>query len=341
MPMSAAPTVPIVDTHNDLLLELVHRSAEPAPFATHWLPHLQQGGVILQVCPLFAARPEWLPEQGLRRVLGQVAAFERAVRENPQRLVAVRSGRDLPPRDGDGRIRLMLSMEGVEALGNDVELIDIFWLLGVRVVGLTWNTRNAFADGSAEPSSGGLSRLGERLVDRLVQLGAILDLAHASEQTFTDVVERSGGARLLVSHAACRGVFETPRNLSDEQLRCLADCDGMLGLMLLPSVIDSARPTIDRAVDHVDHAVEVMGISRVGFGGDFFDQVRRALGWEATAASLQPVGMPYGLCIDGLKGPEDYPALTDALSRRGYSDEQIQALACHNFLDFFHRTLPR
>jgi membrane dipeptidase len=83
-----------------------------------------------------------------------------------------------------------------------------------RMVGLTWARRNAFADGSGEPSAGGLSRLGRELVDCLLALGCAVDLAHASERTFADVLERAGdGASLLVSHTCCRAIRDTPRLL--------------------------------------------------------------------------------------------------------------------------------
>lgn len=333
--------VPIVDAHNDLLLELDHRRAGAEPFARFWLPNLEAGGVKLQVCPLFGAEPEWLMELSLRRVLMQVAAFNRALEENGGRVRGVRTAGDLAAVERGGEIGLLLSMEGVEALGYDPGLIDVFWTLGVRMVSLTWNRRNPFADGAAEQGAGGLSRLGRQLVERLRALGAVLDLAHASEQTFIDVLELSDGAPVVVSHAACRAVCDTPRNLSDEQLRNLADHGGLLGMMLLPLVIDPAALDVERAVDHIEHAVEVMGIEHVGLGGDFIVQVLHALNFQAPADALLPEGLPYDAAIDGLRGPEDYPLLIDALRRRGFGPDDLAAIAGGNFMRLFREALPR
>ena len=197
---------------------------------------------------------EYLPDAATRVALRHVAAFHRALRLNAGRVRSVCARADV---DGEG-IGLMLSLEGVEPLGNRPELVEAFWALGVRMVGLTWNRRNAFADGLAEP--GGLTALGRELVDRLVDLGAILDLAHASERTFADVVERSRDTPLVISHACCRAVHDTPRNASDDQLRAVAERGGVLGLMALPLVVDPERATIERLCDHLDHAVSVMGI---------------------------------------------------------------------------------
>jgi membrane dipeptidase len=331
----------IVDTHNDLLLELEYRRGEERPFERHWLPNLERGGVALQVCPIFSATLDWLPELALRHNLQQVAAFRRAVTECSERVVEVRSRGDLDEVEAGTRIGLMLSMEGVEALGYDPTLVDVFHDLGVRMVSLTWNRRNPFGDGAAEPAHGGLSNLGRALVDRMAGLGGIaIDLVHTSERTFWDIVEQSGSAPLVVSHAACRAVCETPRNLNDEQLKALAERGGVLGLMLLPIVIDPESWTMERVLDHVDHAVSVMGIEHVGLGGDFIRQVWRALPMRAAPDSLLPGEMPMDAAIEGLAGPEDYPTLVEALRGRGYEGERLEAILGGNMFRLLRSSLP-
>ena len=251
----------IVDCHTDLLFELAFRADEERPFATHWLPKLRAGGVGVQVCPIYV-EIEDLPELGLRRALAQAHAFHRAVRESAGDVAVVRSAADLDALDG--RIGLLLALEGVEPLGYDPWLADIFWELGVRMVSLTWNRRNPFADGLGEVGDGGLSGLGCELVQRLAGLGAILDLSHASERTFADVLETAPEATVVVSHANCRAVVDTPRNLSDEQIRALAARDGVVGVLAHPFVL--AEPTIERLVDHVDHVATLVGVEHVGVG---------------------------------------------------------------------------
>jgi membrane dipeptidase len=334
----------LVDAHNDLLLELEFRSDEENPFAATWLGHLEQGGVRLQVCPA-TADLYGLPEGALRHVLQQVVACHRAARDNPQRVLLVRTRADLDALVAGDRIGLMLAMEGVEALGYSPQLADAFWELGVRMVSLTWNRRNAFAEGLGEPGSGGLSGLGRELVARLVSLGTILDLVHASERTFEEVLELSGEAPVVVSHAGCRTVADIRRNLSDDQLRTLAERGGILGIMALPLVVDPFNPdgwTLDRMVDHVDHAVEVMGIEHVGLGGDFIRQVARSgcIRMPTSAQALLPPGMTAESSLDGLAGPEGYPNLLDVLRRRGYEGERLEAILGGNFMRLFREALP-
>ncbi len=207
------------------------------------------------------------------------------------------------------------------------------------MAGLTWNRRNAFADGAAE-EGGSLSRLGRELVDRLVSLGVILDLAHASRGAFAEILERVSGAPVLCSHGGCRGVYDTPRNLDDEQLRALDAAGGLFGLMLHPIAIGPERRTLDGVVDHLEHAVSVMGLEHVCLGGDF---TRRL--WEAmppppeTKDGLLPPGLTPGLGIEGLTGPEHYPALVERLAERGWGDEEVAAVTAGNLLRFLRTSL--
>lgn len=332
----------IVDAHNDLLLEVAfraHRRREANPFARRWLPHLEAGGVALQVCPVFVDL-EFLPESGLRQGLGQIAAFHRAVRENEGRVIAVRQQADLGPVERRERIGLMLSLEGAEPLGYDPWLIEVMWELGVRMLSLTWNRRNAFADGAAETGAGGLSELGRRLVDLCVERGLILDLAHAGEQTFREVLERAPDAPIVVSHAGCHAVHDHPRNLSDDALGALAARGGVLGVMLHPLAVDPEEPTLDRVVDHVDHAVEVMGIEHVGLGSDFTRQLIHAIGWVEPPDALLPPGMRTDAAITDLAGPEEFGNLVAALAGRGYEGERLRAVLGGNFMRVLQDALP-
>lgn len=331
----------IADAHVDLLMEVAHRErrlGEEDVFASTWLPLLERGGVGLQVCPIYVD-VSVQPEGALREALSMVASFHRALRENGDRVVQVSGAADLDAVERGERIGLVLALEGVECFGVETWPADVFHVLGVRMAGLTWNRRNAFADGAAE-EGGSLSRLGRELVDRLVSLGVILDLAHASRGVFAELLERAGGAPVLCSHGGCRGVYDTPRNLDDDQLRALADADGLFGLMLHPIAIGPERRTVDGVIDHLDHAVSVMGVDRVCLGGDF---TRRL--WEAMPVppqpkdGLAPPGLEPGLGIEGLVGSEDYPRLVEALERRGWAAEEVTAVTSGNLLRFLRAAL--
>jgi len=330
----------IADAHTDLLLELDHREhrlGETDVFARTWLPLLEAGGVALQVCPVFVALDRQ-PEGTLRAALAQVTSFHRAARENAERVITVRRTGDVAEVKRGERLGLVLSLEGVEAFGYEVWPADAFWELGVRMASLTWNRRNPFADGAAEV--GGLSQLGARLVERLVELGVILDLAHASPATFADVLARVGEAPVMVSHAACRAVHDHPRNLTDAQLEALASRGGLLGIMLHPLAIDPERRSIARVIDHLEHAVSVMGAERVCLGGDFARRIAQTMPHGPAPDGLMPPGLDAGSAIEGLAGPEDYPALLGALTDHGWAQPAVDAVASGNLLRFLGTALP-
>lgn len=330
----------VADAHTDLLLELHyrrHRLGEHGAFARTWLPLLEQGGVALQVCPVFVDLDRQ-PEGTLREALGQVAAFHAAVAESPDRVTAVRTPADLDTVERGERLGLLLALEGTEPFGYDLYSADVFVELGLRMASLTWNRRNPFADGAAE--SGGLSALGRRLVDRLVSLGVAIDLAHASRATFAEVLGATEDAPVLVSHAACSAVNDHPRNLDDDQLRALAAAGGVLGVMLHPLAVDPERRTVDRACEHVEHAAEVMGVERVALGGDFVKRLTEVLPPLAPLPDgLLPPGLEEGSALEGLEGPQDYPRLAAALAARGWSGPEVAAVMGGNLLAFLRRAL--
>lgn len=329
----------IADAHNDLLLELAHREhrlGETDVFARTWLPLLEAGGVGLQVCPIYVDLRHQ-PEGTLRDALGQVASFHRAVRENADRVVVVRTGSDLDTVERGERVGLMLALEGVEPFGYELWGTDLFWELGLRVAGLTWNRRNPYADGAAE--HGGLSRLGRSLLPRLAEREIVLDLAHASPKLFDECIEAYQG-RVCITHAGCHAVNDHPRNVTDEQLRALAARDGIFGLMLHPIAIGPERRTIERVIDHLEHAAEVIGADRVCLGADWTKRLHELMPTPMPPDGLMPPGLEAGTSIERLAGPEDYPALVEALRAHGWDGERLEGVLSRNLMRFLRESLP-
>ena len=328
----------IADAHNDLLLELVLRRDEPNPFATHWLPKLRAGGVALQVCALYTGGG---PVEKTRAAAEEVLeAFRRVFDENGDAVFQVRSREDLAATDG--RIGLLLSLEGVEALGDDPSAFADFWDAGVRIVGLTHNAPNAFAGGLDTPDQG-LTERGRALVDDLAARGVVIDLAHASERTFYEILERAPAATVIVSHACCRAVHDVPRNASDEQLTALAQRNGFLGMMALALTV-GGDASIERLVDHLDHAVAVMGDDQVGLGTDVIDQVTEselAHGNELLPMVVEAREAGGGrLGLRDFTGPEHFPELVAALRMRGYDGERLERILFGNLERVLARALP-
>jgi membrane dipeptidase len=300
-------------------LELVLRRGH---FERYWLPRLLAGNVGVQISPLYgegAGRSD-----ARERTLAQVAEFTRVVEENSEQVCQVRTSAELD----DPRLRLLLAMEGVEPLEGDPSAFDEWYERGVRSASLTWNHANEFAGGIDTPTQG-LTGRGRALVRRFRELGVVLDLAHASEQTWHDVLEEE--ISFSVTHAGCRAVSDHPRNLADWQLDTLAERGGVIGMMAIPFAVDPEAPRLSRWLDHFDHAVTVMGIDHVGLGADFVDQVTPTA--EAQAAKAR-------FALDGFTGPEHFPLLVTALRERGYDAERLDAIMSGNWLRVLQKTLP-
>ena len=325
----------IVDAHNDLLLELVLsreegkfgdlvlRTGDERLFDRYWLPRLEAGGVGIQVCPLYAAEKEYA--QPRERLLAQEAEFLRLLDENADRVSQVRTRADLD----DPRLRLMLSMEGVEGLEGDPAAFEDWWERGVRSASLTWNYPNEFAGGIETPEQG-LSDRGRTLVRRFAELGVVLDLAHASEQTWRDVIDE--GVPFSVTHAGCRAVFDHPRNLADWQLEALAERGGVLGVMAIRFFIDPedadalalGRPSRPRRLGDGHRARRPRGgLRRPGrLVSDCPPTASRAS--ESTASP----------------GPTSIRRSSSALHARGYDGERLEAIKSGNWLRVLRATLP-
>jgi membrane dipeptidase len=123
-------------------------------------------------------------------------------------------------------------------------------------------------------------------------------------------------------------------------LRALADRDGIFGLMQHPLAIDPQQPTIARVIDHVEHAASLLGPERVCLAGDWTKRLHELMPMPAPPDGLMPPGLKEGSSIEGLTGPEDYPALEAALRERGWEGERLDGVLSRNLLRFLRESLP-
>ncbi len=144
----------------------------------------------------------------------------------------------------------------------------------------------------------------------------------------------------MVTHAGCRALLDTPRNLDDDQLRAIAERDGVVGMMAIPGAIDPHERTVDRFVDHIAHAGELIGIEHVGVGGDFVQQLLASGAVRIPPDVVLADGAESAFVIEGLAGPEDYQNLAEALERRGFDDAERDAVLAGNWLRLLRASLP-
>lgn len=326
----------VVDTHNDLVLSLTAPGAgQRGTFKHRWLPELRAGGVNVQVCPLYSD-PQ-IPEAHLRQTLLQIAALKREVQLNAAELAICRSGVEIDAAVQDGKIALVIAMEGALALGPDESLLEIFYELGVRMISLTHMGRTLLADGSGEDEAGSrLPLAGVAVVREMERLGIVFDVSHLGAAGVEHVLEIATRP-VVASHSAARALRDHHRNLTDEQLRGIAATGGVIGLNLLACFIDQDNPTIDRVVDHYEHLAEVAGIEHIGVGPDFISDIYDDL--YPAQAELGIEGLDPRLNIDGLHASRHLPNLTAALLRRGFSERDVRLILGENYLRLFREVM--
>ncbi len=165
-------------------------------------------------------------------------------------------------------IGAILTLEGCEAIGKDAMKLRLFYRLGVRSFGLTWNYANLLADGALETRGAGLTTFGKHVVQELNTLHVWTDVSHLNERSFWDVIEIAKNP--IASHSNCTKLCQHPRNLNDEQLRALIKRNSMIGVTFVPQfLISEKQANIADIVKHIEYICSLGGENNIGFGSDF------------------------------------------------------------------------
>ncbi|HSU85715.1 MAG TPA: membrane dipeptidase, partial [Chthoniobacterales bacterium] len=277
----------VIDLHFDLPLSLFLSRARRNVIATDFLPEFETGDMSLLGVALYV-EDEYLGEQALRVALDQVALLK-AEMENTPRLVLCRTFAEIEKAREAGRIALLLTMEGAEPLGDDLNLLSIFHELGLRAISLTHARENAAAAGGIFAASGsparGLTTFGRELVRECQRLGIMLDLAHINPSGFAEICALTTGP-LIVSHSNARRYYDMERNISDEQIEMIGARGGVIGINAILVSPKQEEATLDRYVDHIEHVAGLIGIDGVGIGFDFCEFLWRQVP-DAEREALQ------------------------------------------------------
>jgi membrane dipeptidase len=342
----AVQPVRFIDGHNDTLLDLWSGGTGIGPFLDGRsdghidLRRARAGGLAAGVFAMFVPPelqtpeaspltdrippyevplPEPLEPAYARRVADEMIALALELDARAE-VQVVRAIDDLEHALADGPLGLILHFEGADPIDPGLEALDDFYERGLRSLGLVWSRANAFAEGVAfrfpsTPDTGaGLTAAGRRLVQRCNELGVVVDLAHLNERGFWDVAA-GAEAPLVVSHANAHAIAPMSRNLTDSQLDEIGRSGGIVGITFHAGMVradgrvDPATP-LEELLRHLDHVVDRIGVDHVGFGSDF-----------DGAVLLEEIGDVTGL-----------RRLAEALSDRGYGEDEIAKLAHGNWL---------
>jgi membrane dipeptidase len=291
------------------------------------------------VLPVFVDHA-YRPEGALRESLRMVEAAHRVTATNADSVGLCGTGTEVDAVLESGRIALVLALEGCPQIDTDVELLQTFHRLGVRIVSFTHFGRSALADGSAEDATGSrLTSAGVEALRLLEQLGVLLDVSHLGRAGVEHVLQLARRP-VIATHSSARALRDHHRNLSDDQIKAIAGGGGVVCVNFYAGFIADSDATVEQLVDHIVHVAEVGGIEHVGLGPDFIKEVVDEI-YPGGEPLIDADGLDGRAVISGLDGPAGLPLVTDALVDRGLSDADVRAVLGENVRRLFHDELGR
>lgn len=330
--------IPTVLGHWDVY-ELLHRvrSGEEDPLGRSILPGLRRGnvhGVFFAVGgdSRSHASGSDLP---LRGTLNTMDVAFAAIASTPE-VTILRNQQDLASLRDD-QVGFLLVLEGGRPLEGSLAVLRQFFRLGVRCLLLTWNGRNELADGVGEgPSAGGLSNFGREVVREMRRLGMVLDLSHLAPAGFHEALDVYDGI-VVATHSNARALHDHPRNLTDDQIKLVAQTGGVVGVAFMPAFLSSGTPSVETVVDHIEHMAGLVGDEHVCIGPDFSygpvaEEHRKQRKYEGIKVDLT---VPYPI-----PDAASLPNLEEALRRRGFGEEAMANVLGKNLLRVLHDVLP-
>lgn len=297
---------------------------------------MTEGNVMIQTFALFTDRKNGRqPEHEALRMLN---VFQSALEENRDTLIQIRTCKDLREVQSGRKLGALLSLEEGDIMFHDLNMLEFWYRMGVRLIALTWNYPNAIGAPNisfegmekidyTRPSplyrietEQGLSEFGKAFVRKCEKLGILVDVSHLGDKAFWDVIEISTQP-VIASHSNCRRLCKVNRNLEDEQIRAIAQTGGVIGVNFCADFLRENSGDLSRVSDlaaHLDHMKQIGGIEVCAIGTDF----------DGISCSCEAADC------------SQFDKLADALHRTGWTPEEIEQAFSGNVLRILERILP-
>lgn len=269
---------------------------------------------------------------GLTDAVRHIAYLNAHVRERPDRLVHARTADDILRAKREGKLALVYHFQEMEPFEGRIELISLFYELGVRCALLAYNARNRVGDGCTEPSDAGLSRFGRAVVSEMNRVGMLVDGSHSGYRTTMDAMSVSS-APFIFSHANAYAIVPHVRNIKDDQIRACAATGGVIGINGVGEYLGPDGATTEALFAHVDYIANLVGPQHVGIGLDYIKDVGNLVDLMGRFRHLWPVAEGERVPKpSAFAQPEQLLPLTELMLRRGYGEEAVQGVLGENFL---------
>ncbi len=284
--------------------------------------------------------PKTFGEAALDQAIDDIMAYDRHIAENHDLLIKATGVADIHRAKAENKLAIFYQLQNTTPVHKDLDRVNMLYNLGLRSLQLTYNYQNYVGAGCRERTDAGLTVFGVELIERMNEIGMLVDSSHANMQTMKEAIEVST-VPTTVSHTACQSVHEHVRNTTDENLRLLADSGGVVGLCQIRPFITAVNSAdnVKYYFDHIAHAVNVAGVEHVCIGSDRDHRViedseeELAVLLEEEGAQFQPADWP--LYMPALNGPRRMEVVWDGVVGLGYSEDDVEKIMGLNLLRLY------
>ena len=277
--------------------------------------------------------------ENFRDSMDQIARWQEHFVNNADLILQVRTTADIRRAKAEGRTGVFLGWQNLAGIEDRIDYLGLFKTLGVGVMQIAYNTQNLVGTGCYERHDGGLSEFGREVVVEMNRLGILCDLSHVGPNTSNDVILLSTKP-VAYTHCLPSGLKAHPRNKSDEQLRYIADRGGFVGVTMFPPFLSrGTQATVDDYVDAIGYIINLIGEEQVGIGTDFtqgwgpefFKWITHDKGRTRKLTDFGEILNPKDIRTIG-----EFPNLTLAMVRKGWSETRMRRVMGENWLRVLH-----
>ena len=274
--------------------------------------------------------------ENFEHTMRNIARWNRHLAENADLLLQVRTTADIERAKEAGKTGIILGFQNVSAFEDQIGNVQLFKECGVGIAQMAYNTQNLCATGCYESVDRGLSDFGHEIVAEMNRVGILCDLSHVGPKSSEDVI-RASAKPVCYSHICPTALKAHPRNKSDEEIRFIVEHGGFVGVTMFPPFLAKGNASsVDDYVATIDHVVGVAGEESVGIGTDFtqdqdkafFDWLTHDKGYARKLVDFSEIQNPEGIRTIG-----EFPNLTRAMQKAGWSDQKIRRIMGDNWLN--------
>jgi len=274
--------------------------------------------------------PKLQEQDAYELAMAELLAYDRHIKKNSDLFVKAINVADVDQAMKTDRLALFYYFQNTTQFGRDLDNVDVFYKLGMRSCQLTYNHQNWVGAGCKELGNNGLTQFGVETIERMNSLGILIDLSHANMKTMAEAIEASK-VPVINSHTGCMDLYKNVRNMTDANLRKLADRNGIVGIcQLRPFLTNKKRDNLDEYFKHLKHAINVAGIEHVCIGSDRDHRVIEDIPEEIALLHEEEgpnfVNDDWPLYMTSLNGPRRMEVVWDGIKKWGTQKQMLKKL---------------